>query len=165
MVKQSVMTSKLEQIWFVLTSSCFIYVYCDCLCIVVSNAYCFLFFFVMLPVSLDCQFFISPFGIPQRLFLYHTGGMHVVNHYNAEAVVSSMLREFVHKKEWPMQIQIPCAKKHSDSTKKFSETDIINMLEFLIDNIFVILGGRVFQQSAYLWVQTAPLLADLFLYS
>ena len=30
-------------------------------------------------------------------------------------------------------------KKHSDSTKKFSETDIINMLEFLIDNIFVIL--------------------------
>ena len=56
-------------------------------------------------------------------------------------------------------------KKHSDSTKKFSETNIINMLEFLIDNIFVIFGGRVFQQSAYLWVQTAPLLADLFLYS
>jgi hypothetical protein len=27
---------------------------------------------------------------------------------------------------------------HSDSTKKFSETNIINMLEFLIDNIFVI---------------------------
>ena len=37
--------------------------------------------------------------------------------------------------------------KHSDSTKKFSETDIINMLEFLIDNIFVIFGGRVFQQT------------------
>jgi hypothetical protein len=29
-------------------------------------------------------------------------------------------------------------KNHSDSTKKFSETDIINMLEFLIDNTFVI---------------------------
>jgi hypothetical protein len=55
--------------------------------------------------------------------------------------------------------------KNTDSTKKFSETDIINLLEFLIDNIFVILGGRVFQQSAYLWVQTAPLLADLLLYS
>jgi hypothetical protein len=27
-------------------------------------------------------------------------------------------------------------KHHSDSTKKFSETDIFNMLEFLIDNIF-----------------------------
>ena len=38
-------------------------------------------------------------------------------------------------------------KTHSDSTKKFSETDIINMLEFLIDNIFVMLGGRVFQQT------------------
>jgi dihydrofolate reductase len=36
---------------------------------------------------------------------------------------------------------------HSDSTKMFSETDIINILEFLIDNIFVIFGGRVFQQT------------------
>ena len=27
-------------------------------------------------------------------------------------------------------------KTHSDSTKKFSETDIINMLVFLIDTIF-----------------------------
>jgi len=38
-------------------------------------------------------------------------------------------------------------KIHSDSTKKFSETDIINMLEFFIDNIFVIFGGCVFQQT------------------
>ena len=47
------------------------------------------------------------------------------------------------------------------------ETDIINMLEFLIDNIFVIFGGRVFQQTVGLPIGTkcAPLLADLFLYS
>ena len=38
-------------------------------------------------------------------------------------------------------------KHHSDSTKKFSETDIFNMLEFLIDNIFVIFVGRVFQHT------------------
>jgi hypothetical protein len=38
-------------------------------------------------------------------------------------------------------------KKHSDSTKKFSETDIINILEFLIDNIFLMFGERVFQQT------------------
>jgi hypothetical protein len=38
-------------------------------------------------------------------------------------------------------------KHHSDYTNKFSETDIFNMLEFLIDNIFVIFGGRVFQQT------------------
>jgi hypothetical protein len=38
-------------------------------------------------------------------------------------------------------------RNHSDSTKKFSETDIIDMLEFLIDNIFVIFGGRVFQKT------------------
>ena len=51
---------------------------------------------------------------------------------------------------------MPCArngqiffgkKNHSDSTNKFSETDIINMLELLIDNIFVIFGGRIFQQT------------------
>jgi hypothetical protein len=38
-------------------------------------------------------------------------------------------------------------KHHSDSTKEFSEIDIFNTLEFLIDNIFVMFGGRVFQQT------------------
>ena len=33
-------------------------------------------------------------------------------------------------------------KYHFDSTKRFSETDIIEMLEFLIDNIFAMFGGR-----------------------
>jgi len=58
-------------------------------------------------------------------------------------------------------------KHHSYSTKQFSETDIINMLEFLIDNIFVIFGGRVFQQTVGIPMGTncAPLLADLFLHS
>jgi hypothetical protein len=41
------------------------------------------------------------------------------------------------------------------------------MLEFLIDNIFAIYGGRVFQQTIGIPMGTngAPLLADLFLYS
>ena len=54
-------------------------------------------------------------------------------------------------------------KMHSDSTKKLSETDIINMLEFLIDNIFVIFGGRVFQQIVGIPMGTicAPLLAAI----
>jgi hypothetical protein len=41
------------------------------------------------------------------------------------------------------------------------------MLEFLIDNIFVMLGGRVFQQTVGIPMGTncAPLLADLLLYS
>ena len=58
-------------------------------------------------------------------------------------------------------------KHHSDSTKKFSETDIFNMLEFLIDNIFAMFGGRVFQQTVGMPMGTncIPLLADLFLYS
>ena len=63
--------------------------------------------------------------------------------------------------------QILLCRKQSDSTKKFSEADIINMLEFLIDNIFAMLGGRVFQQTVGIHMGTncAPLLADLFFYS
>ena len=58
-------------------------------------------------------------------------------------------------------------KMQSDSTKRFPETDIINMIEFLIDNIFVIFGGRVFQQTVGIPMGRicAPLLADLFPYS
>jgi hypothetical protein len=58
-------------------------------------------------------------------------------------------------------------KHHSDSTKKFSETDIFIMLDFLIDNIFVLFGGRDFQQTVGIPMDTncAPLLAGLFLYS
>ena len=37
-------------------------------------------------------------------------------------------------------------KEHSDSKNKYTEDDIINMLEFLVDNIFVVFGGKVFQQ-------------------
>jgi len=44
---------------------------------------------------------------------------------------------------------------------------LMDMLEFLIDNIFVMFGGRVFQQTVGIPMCTncAPLLADLFLYS
>jgi hypothetical protein len=48
-----------------------------------------------------------------------------------------------------------------------SETNIFNMLEVSIDNIFVMFGGRVFQQKVGIPMGTncAPLLADLFFYS
>ena len=57
--------------------------------------------------------------------------------------------------------------EYSDSTKMFSETDIIIMLDFFIDNIFVMFGGCLFQQIVSIPMATncAPLLADLFLYS
>jgi hypothetical protein len=56
---------------------------------------------------------------------------------------------------------------HSDSTKKFSETEIINMLEFFIENTFAMLSGRVFQQTVGIPMRTnsTPLLPDLFFYS
>jgi hypothetical protein len=50
---------------------------------------------------------------------------------------------------------------------KYSEVEIKKMLEFLIDNIYVVVGGQVFQQSVGIPMDSncAPLLADLFLYS
>ena len=38
-------------------------------------------------------------------------------------------------------------KEHSDSKYKNSEDDIIKMLEFLVDNNFVVFAGEVFQQT------------------
>ena len=37
-------------------------------------------------------------------------------------------------------------KEHSDSKSKYTEDDIINMLEFLVDTIFVVFGGKVFNR-------------------
>ena len=56
---------------------------------------------------------------------------------------------------------------HSDCTTKFTETDIVSMLEFLLDNIFVVFDGQIFQQTIGIPMGTncVPLLADLFLYS
>jgi hypothetical protein len=49
----------------------------------------------------------------------------------------------------------------------FSETDIINMLQFLIDNIFAMFGGLMFQQTVGILMGTNCILrlADLFHYS
>ena len=37
-------------------------------------------------------------------------------------------------------------KEHSDSKSKYTKDDIIKMLEFLVDTIFVVFAGKLFQQ-------------------
>jgi hypothetical protein len=56
---------------------------------------------------------------------------------------------------------------HSDSPHKYSESDIKCMLDFLIDNIYVVFGDQVFQYSVGILMDNncASLLADFFLYS
>ena len=58
-------------------------------------------------------------------------------------------------------------KEHSAAKNKYTEEDMIKMLEFLVDNIFVVFAGKVFQQIVGIPMGTncAPLLADIFLYS
>ena len=60
-----------------------------------------------------------------------------------------------------------CVKGYSDSKNKYSEDDIIKMLAFLVDNMFVVFTGKVFQQIVGIPMRTncAPILADIFLYS
>ena len=55
-------------------------------------------------------------------------------------------------------------KERSDSKNKYSEDDIIEMLEFLVDNIVVVFAGKVFQQTVGISMGTncAPLLVDIF---
>ena len=57
-------------------------------------------------------------------------------------------------------------KEHFASKIKNNEEDIIKMLEFQVDNIFVVFAGKVFQQIIGIPMGTnrAPLLADIFLY-
>ena len=58
-------------------------------------------------------------------------------------------------------------KEQSNAPQKYTEKDIICMINFLIDNIYVEFGGYIFQQNIGIPMGTncAPLLADLFLYS
>ena len=58
-------------------------------------------------------------------------------------------------------------KEHSDSKNKYSEDDIIKILEFLVENIFMVFARKVFQQTVGIPMGTncAPLLVDIFLYS
>ena len=58
-------------------------------------------------------------------------------------------------------------KEHSDSKNMSSEDDIIKMLQFLADNIFVVFAGQVIEQTTGIQVDTncALLLADICLYS
>ena len=50
---------------------------------------------------------------------------------------------------------------------KYTEEDIVSMLDFLIDNIYVEFGGEIYQQVVGIPMGTncAPLLTDLFLYT
>ena len=58
-------------------------------------------------------------------------------------------------------------KEHSDLRSKYTEEDIIKMLEFLVNNIFVVFAGKVFKQIVGTPMSTncAPLPAEIFLYS
>ena len=56
---------------------------------------------------------------------------------------------------------------NGDGDNMYTADNICKMIEFLIDNIFVRFGGRLFRQVIGIPMGTncAPLLADLFLYS
>ena len=72
------------------------------------------------------------------------------------------MQNFGSSREGPYFVKV-----HSAPKNKYTEDDIIHMLEFLVDNIFVAFEGKVFQHKVGIPMGTncAPLLADIFLYS
>jgi hypothetical protein len=78
------------------------------------------------------------------------------NSANLEILIDKTLRS-IPKTPWD----------HRLAPHSYSEEQVISMLEFLIDNIFVSFGGTLFQYVVGIPMGTncAPLLADLFLYS
>jgi hypothetical protein len=58
-------------------------------------------------------------------------------------------------------------RNHSDSPYKYSVADNKGILGFLVDNIYVVFGDKIFQQSVGIPMDFngAPLLTELFLYS
>ena len=57
--------------------------------------------------------------------------------------------------------------EETSSGKKYDETLICQMIDFLIDNIYIKIGNHLFRQCIGIPMGTngAPLLASLFLYS
>ena len=97
----------------------------------------------------------------------------LTRNFKADSQLSST-NSFIHKNEyrrykfWVLGREGHYfVKEHSDSKNKYTEDYIINMLEFLVDNIFVVFRGKVFQQIVGIPMGTncAPLQADIFLYS
>ena len=56
-------------------------------------------------------------------------------------------------------------KSHSKSNNKYKQVKIIQILDFLIDNIFDLFGGRVFQRLVFQWVRIVLHYSPIFLYT
>ena len=112
--------------WFLVGSLLLIFLV---FCVVFWSLCVFILCFVypimaMLPVSLDCPFLIAPSNVYLYIAVvsYFVGGVH---HYKL--------------------IILFCDKKNPDSNTKLSETDVIKMLQFFIDNKFFKLVGVFFK--------------------
>jgi len=74
--------------------------------------------------------------------------------YNNRIIIELIQRCFSKKNvEQMYQYLVSCrdktyfVKNYSKSNNKYKQDEIIQMLDFLIDKIFVLFGGRVFQQT------------------
>ena len=110
--------------------------------------------------------------IPSKhlIFLHFIPQFHILNWQRLKALI---FKSFFNKngtwrynylvKSWNTTYFV---KEDIDSNTQFTETQIVQMLDFLIDNIFVECGGHIFQMAVvtHMGTNCAPLLNDLFLY-
>ena len=98
-----------------------------------------------------------------------------IPHQKLESRLATIIRDsFLHTngnrkyKYLALDHKVPYfVKENSDSKSKYTEEDIIKLLEYLVDTIFVVFVGKVFQQiiGIHMGTNCPPLLADIFLYS
>ena len=100
-----------------------------------------------------------------------------IPHRTLKARLADLIKQSFHSKNGKRRYKYLVINQHhntgyfvrefSNAKTKYNEDEIIAMVNFLIDNIFVEFGGQVFQQTIGIPMGTncAPLLADLFLYS
>ena len=101
-----------------------------------------------------------------------------IPHQKLKSRLASIIRNsFLHKKKWKSEKQIFGFRSRGSlfckgtlirrASTLYTEEDTIKMLEFLVDNIFVVFVGKVFQQIIGIPMGTncALFLADIFLYS
>ena len=83
----------------------------------------------------------------------------LIRNFKTGAQLSSGTLSFTKKKSQGRPRRTLFFKEQSDLKSKYTEDDIINMLEFLVDNIFVVFGGKIFQQIVGIPMETncAPL--------
>ena len=103
------------------------------------------------------ELLLSPFNLITSIKSFDVSTLHAsIPHQKLKSRLASTIWNSLSHKSFVME--------SSDFKNKYTEDSIINMQEFLVDNIFVVFGRKIFQKIVGIPMGTnsSPLLADIF---